>query len=312
MGEWSKKIGEYGENVVERFLSVIGWNEPQKGIEINCSSQEGSHKNNAGAPVHTHGIDFLFSYMSPLVDGQLNNIIISSKYKTTKYPNSPTKLFKDFLADLINTIECFDNSEQKNLILDTHKQFNSINDVGVLFWLNNQKDSEDDLINLVANAKVDIISNRTIYLMDNKHVAFILGLMNYIKSQNNRYSYSFFYPSTGQNINPNNRCENGKILPVEFLNSSIIPIRLEDKNNPKEVTFFLGCIDGFEQDTFMRLMGLAKDMSKHLTGNVIIAFPDYNDLEHRNIVSRAKQGFEDSEFTETITVINFHNTLNVY
>ena len=54
MGEWSKKIGEYGENVVERFLSVIGWNEPQKGIEIKCSSQEGSHKNNAGAPVHTH------------------------------------------------------------------------------------------------------------------------------------------------------------------------------------------------------------------------------------------------------------------
>ena len=25
MGEWSKKIGEYGENLVERFLSVIGW-----------------------------------------------------------------------------------------------------------------------------------------------------------------------------------------------------------------------------------------------------------------------------------------------
>lgn len=312
MGEWSKKIGEYGENVVEKFLSVIGWIDPAKGIEIKCSIKDESHKNDEGSSVHTHGIDFLFSYMNPLVDGQLNNIVISSKFKTEKYPNSPTKLFKGFLVDLANTMECFDNSDQKDSILSLHNQFSSINDVGVLFWLNNQTDSNDDLISIVANAKIDIVSSRTIYIMDNKHVAFILDLINFVKSQNNKYRYSFFYPSTGQNINPNNRSDNGEILPVEFLNSSIIPIRLENITNPKEVTFFLGSIDGFEQDTFMRLMGLAKDMSKHLTGNVVIAFPDYNDLAHKNIVSNAKQGFEDIEFTKTVSVVNFHNSLNVY
>lgn len=36
MGEWSKKIGEYGEDIVERFLSIIGWKDPAKGIQINC------------------------------------------------------------------------------------------------------------------------------------------------------------------------------------------------------------------------------------------------------------------------------------
>ena len=45
MGEWSKKIGEYGENLVERFLSVIGWNDPVKGITIPCYMQNGEHKN---------------------------------------------------------------------------------------------------------------------------------------------------------------------------------------------------------------------------------------------------------------------------
>ena len=55
-----------------------------------------------------HGIDFLYSYMSPLVDGQLNNAIISSKFQAKKYPNSPTTKFKD----LIRTIDCFDNSTQ--------------------------------------------------------------------------------------------------------------------------------------------------------------------------------------------------------
>lgn len=311
MGEWSKKIGEYGENVVEKFLSVIGWDNPAKGIQIKCSKQNEEHKNKEGKPVHTHGIDFLYSYMSPLVDGQLNNIIISSKYKTEKYPNSPTNLFKEFFEDLVNTVDCFDSSEQKNQVLEDHHQFSSINDVGVLFWLNNQEDSNDDLISVIANARIDRTMDTTIYIMDNKHVAFILDLISYIKVSN-KYNYSFFYPSTGQNINPISRTDNGTILPVEYINSSIIPIRLENKNNPNEVTFLVGSIDGFDQDGFKRLMGLAKDMSKHLTGEVIIGFPDYNDLNHKNTVSITKQGFDDVDFAKTVSVVNYHNQLSVY
>lgn len=311
MGEWSKKIGEYGENIVEKFLSVIGWNNPAKGIEISCAKQNEEHKNKDGKPVRTHGIDFLYSYMSPLVDGQLNNIIISSKFKTEKYPSSPTKVFKEFFEDLVNTIDCFDASELKNQVLEVHKQFSSINDVGVLFWLNNQKDSNDDLISVIANANIDMCMGKTIYIMDNKRVAFILDLINYLKALN-KYDYSFFYPSTGQNVNPITRTDNGTVLPVEYINSSIIPIRLENKNNHNEVSFFLGSIDGFDQDGFMRLMGLAKDMSKHLTGEVIIGFPDYNNLEHENAVSIAKHGYEDVDFAKTVSVVNYHNPSIVF
>lgn len=81
MGEWSKKIGEYGETVVERFLTVIGWTNPSKGIQIDCLRINGEHLNENGKPVHSHGLDFLYSYKNPLVDGQLCNIIISSKFK---------------------------------------------------------------------------------------------------------------------------------------------------------------------------------------------------------------------------------------
>lgn len=102
MGEWSKKIGEYGEDVVEKFLSIIGWHEPVKGITIPCSMQNGEHKNDRGESVKTHGIDFMYSYMNPLIDNQLNNVIISSKYSMEKYPNSPTQKFKWFMTDLIN------------------------------------------------------------------------------------------------------------------------------------------------------------------------------------------------------------------
>lgn len=161
MGEWSKKIGEYGENVVEKFLSIIGWNNVQKGIEIKCFDK--GHKSIIDKPAQTHGIDFLYSYKSPLVSGQLNNVIISSKFKTEKYPNSATATFKSFMTDLINTVECFDKSDTKYYILQVYNAFSSINDVGVLFWLNDQKESNDDFISMVVNAKIDADSDKTIY-----------------------------------------------------------------------------------------------------------------------------------------------------
>lgn len=144
MGEWSKKIGEYGEDVVEKFLSIIGWHEPVKGITIPCSMQNGEHKNDRGESVKTHGIDFMYSYMNPLIDNQLNNVIISSKYSMEKYPNSPTQKFKWFMTDLINTMQCFGCSGKKTEISEQYS-CSSINDIGVLFWLNGAKNSNDDL-----------------------------------------------------------------------------------------------------------------------------------------------------------------------
>lgn len=310
MGEWSKKIGEYGESVVERFLSVIGWSDLAKGIQIDCSQQNGEHLNSKGEPARTHGIDFLYSYMNPLVDGQLNNIVISSKYSNDKYPNSPQSTFKKYMLDLINTIECFDCSPQKDSIIPNFHP-TTINDVGVLFWLNNSEDGYDDLINAVSTVRIDSFKNNTIYIMDNKRVGFILEVMSYIKSKT-EYNYFFYYPATGQNLNPQNRNNTGSILPVEYLNSSIIPIKLMKKSNEKEIALLLASIDNFEAADLKRLMGLAKDISSNWVGDVIIAFPDYNELLHKNIVAESKQGFQDNEFTKTVTVENYKNLLNVY
>ncbi len=310
MGEWSKKIGEYGEDVVEKFLSIIGWKDPAKGIQIDCLKKNNEHLNEHGKTVHTHGIDFLYSYMSPLVDGQLNNIIISSKYKTEKYPNSPTRLFKLFMTDLINQMECFDLSVTKEDILSSF-QFSSINDVGVLFWLNNNANSDDDLLSKIATARIDKINRSSIYIVDNKHAAFILAVLRFLKAKN-EYRYSFYYPSTGRNVNPLRRKNTGAIMPVEYLNSSIIPFKLVKINNEMESYLLLASIDCFDKDNFMRLMGLAKDISTNLSGGIKIAFPDYNDLLHDTIVRQTKQGFNDSEFTKTVSVINFTDPLSVF
>lgn len=306
MGEWSKKIGEYGENVVKTFFSAIGWNDLATGVTLTCLNKD-KHLNKKNNPKETHGIDFLYSYMNPLVSGQLNNVLISSKYTTEKYPNSPTKLFKDFIEDLIVTMECYSFSEIKSNT-SLGYQFSSVNDVGVLFWLNSNSDSTDDLISVVASSRIiDTQSNNTVYIMDNKHVTFILEVMKFVKTKSDKFEHFFYYPSTGQNINPLNRENTGKILPVEYLNSTIIPVRLVNKVNPKEICLLIATMDNFEEKDLMRLIGLAKDITTELVGQIIIAFPDYNDPSHSQTVALTKQKFQANEFTKTVSVINFLN-----
>lgn len=309
MGEWSKKIGEYGENVAEKFFSAIGWSDLTKGVQLSCLND--SHLNKKGNKPETHGIDFLYSYMNPLVSGQLNNVIVSSKFSTSKYPNSATAQFKDYMSDLITTIECYDLSTEKNDIITGFK-YSSENDIGILFWLNNDSESDDDLISKVSSARIDTERNCSIYILDNKRVGFILEVMKFIKTGSDKYNSSFYYPNTGQNINPMDRQNTGKILPVEFLNSSVIPIRLVNKDNPKEICLLIATIDNFEEEDLMRFIGFSKDITTDLIGEIIIAFPDYDELKHQQMVTSTKQKFQDSEITKTVSVINFKNPLSSF
>ncbi len=310
MGEWSKKIGEYGEDVTKKFFEVIGWNDMLKGVDIPYCNE--FHKDESDNKRNSHGVDFIFSYMNPLVSEQLSNVLISVKYKTEKYPNSATSKFKKYISDLVTALECYDFSDLKN---NTVSGFgtSTINDAGVLVWLNNNSGSDDDLISKVSNARIaENQLNKSLFILDNKRVAFLLEVMKYVKTKTNNYNYSFYYPNTGRNINPITRENDGKILPLEYLNSSIIPIKLVNKHNDKEKCLILATIDNFEEDDLIRLIGLSKDISTELVGEVIIAFPDYDELQHETSVSLAKQKFQAQNYTKNIQVVNFINPLNAF
>lgn len=306
MGEWSKKIGEYGEDVVEKFLNIIGW-QPATGLEFDCIDK--NHLNENGNPSETHGIDLLYSYKNPLVSEELNNIVISSKFKTEKYPGSPTKLFRSFMEDLIKTVDCYSTSEIRKNVLAGFS-YSSVKDVGVLFWLNNVPESNDDLISVVSTARIDFFGKKAIYIVDNKRFVFILEVMKYIKTKEHNYDYEFYYQNTGRNLNPLVRVNDGKILPVEFINSPIILIKLTNRENPKEVCFFIATSDNYDSDDFIRLISLAKDITTNLVADIIIGFPDFNELNHKNDVNLVKQKFQDNTFTKNIKVINFLNPMS--
>jgi hypothetical protein len=308
MGELSKRIGEYGEKVVENFLSAIGWNSLQKGLDIACL-QNKKHKTTEN-PRNTHGIDFVYTYKSPLVSGVLNNIVISSKFTTDKYPNNPNTKFKGYFDDLAVAIECFAMSEKRNEIVDGFSNYSKINDIGLLFWLNNstEKENYDDLIEKISNVQIkDDYNINTVYIVDNKRIMFVLDVIKFVKSEFQNFDFSFYYPNTGQNISPIERENTGTYLPIEYINSSILPIKLQNKDNSKKVYFALFSINSFEKDDFRRIMGIAKDISTNLASKVFICFPDYDEISHENDANQTKQQFIDTNFSNTVFVKNYRN-----
>lgn len=306
MGEKSKLIGEYGEKSVEKFLKLIGWGEPSKNIEFKCLKENHLSKKTK-KPKTTHGLDFFYAYKSPLVDSVLKKVNISVKFSDDIYPNNPNSIFKDHFEDLVTAIECFKSSPESREIITSIKGYSNSEDIGVLFWLTNSSDSYSDVISKVSSAIVPTEYNyHSLYVVDNRRIDFVYSSLKFALAQFNNAELNFFYPDTGKNIIPSIKRNFGKILPVEYLNASILPLRVED-NQTKQTTLILFSIDAFELDDLKRLISLSQELSKSWSSKILICFPDYNELKHSSSVRIAKNIFEDENFTNNISVASFND-----
>jgi hypothetical protein len=301
MGEKSKLIGEYGEKSVQNFLKLVGWVEPLKNLQFKCNNVE--HLNDKGNPKQTHGIDFMYSYLSPLVDGVLNKVHISSKYTDKPYPNSPNAKLKDYCQDIITAVDCFDKSEKSRDIIKNKRDFSTIENSAVLFWLSSDPDTYFDLISKVNNLRVSFDSVcEKLYIVDNKRIDFIYKAVSFCKGSFTNHDTSFFYPDTGKNINPISKMYYGKVLPVEYINSSILPVRIEETNTGLTSLVILS-IDAFDKEDLKRLMDLAQRLNQSWTGKVIIAFSEYNEVRFQEDVQLVKSMFDDIKIKQDLVVM---------
>lgn len=304
MGEWSKKIGDLGEEIVKEFLGLIGWSDSQNNLPIPCMKKQ---KHSDDGKLQTHGIDYLFSYESQLSNRTIEHLVISVKYTSVEYPASPSSKFKEFFFDLAKTMECFKNSTSRQAL---NKQFSGVDhatDSGVLFWLSNNQNTYDDLISKISNVRsMDEYQFGTIYIVDNQRIGFIYDSIYLLKSKYKNSEIEFFYQTTGKNYNPTNRQVSGKILPVEFINASILLIKVISQD--QRITFVISTIETFHEDRLKRLIGLAYDITSDLPDDTLILFPDYNRLTHGNMVKEAKSSFKDKRFTEKIKIDSYNGT----
>jgi hypothetical protein len=302
MGEWSRKIGEHGEDVVSELFELIGWADAQKNLTIPCL--QGQRHSNGTSVRTTHGIDSFFSYKSRLVDRTLDHLVMSIKYSSNPYPASINLKFKEHFIDLAKTIECFKRSSLRS---QAGKQFSGINNarnIGVLFWLTNDRSNESILSKVASVRKVDDFAYETIFVVDDSTASFLFDSIHYIKGKYAEDSVDFLYHFTGRNINPATRETSGTILPVEFVNSPILPFRITKIGGAKILA--LSCAKNFHVDRLRRLIGLAQNLTQDFAQETVILFPDYDRLVHDNSVKEAKVGFKDNNFTESVKVASFH------
>jgi hypothetical protein len=312
MGEWSRRIGEVGEEIVGEFLDLIGWGDSQHNLTLSCMRSQ-RHKIRE-SPRTTHGIDYLFSYESQLSHRTLDHLVISVKYTLDSYPRNPSSKFKEYFSDLAKTMECFKSSEIRR---SSNSQFSGIDharDIGVLFWLSNDASDTSNVIQRIAGTRnLDEYNYDSIYVVDNKRVSFIYDTVKYLSSNRPDSEIEFFYPNTGRNYDPTNKESSGKILPIEFVNSGVLPLTLSNKKDNSK-TFVIAVIDDFNKDHLKRLMGLSYEITSNFTKDTLILFPNFERIHHENQVSEAKSSFRDKRFTENVRVssyrTDFRNTSN--
>lgn len=301
MGEWSKKLGERGEHVVEALLNLIGWKAALKGTSIDCIKSK--LHSTTGSPRQTHGADFVFSCLSPLEDGVLKHMIISSKFSSAPYPTSPGSKFKEHFVDLATTIECFNRSTLKKSINAGYPDANSQATSGVLFWLSAKSDAEADLISQVAGSrKLDDFNYGTIYVVDNSRASFLFETITHVRKAFGAENVSFLYPSTGKNVSPIQRLTNGQILPPEYLNSGLIPFFVQEHGKKHLV---ICCQDNFSEEAVKRMIGFSMSIALEFPHKITLAFPDYNYVDHEEIVSIAKVAIANKEFAAMVNVESY-------
>ena len=301
MGEWSKKLGERGENVVESLLYLIGWKAPLKGTDIDCVKPK-LHRLTEN-PRQAHGADFIFSCLSPLEDGVLKHLVISSKFTSAPYPTSPGTKFKEHFVDLATTVECFNRSTVKKSINASYPNASTQAIAGVLFWLSAKSHAEADIVGEVASSrKLDDFNYGTIYVIDNCRASFLFDSITYVRNTFGADHVSFLYPSTGKNISPIRRLTNGPILPPEYLNSGVIPFFIQEFGKKHLV---ICCQDPFSEEAVKRMIGFSMAIALEFPHKVTLAFPDYSFVEHQEIANIAKLAIANREFAAIVAVESY-------
>ncbi len=303
-GEKAKSSGEYGEKIVKSLLELFGWKDCISGVSVPCVYQD-IHKKQSSDKSEKHGIDYVFKYKSPLRDATRHDVLISVKCRDG-YPKTEDGIkskFKEFLLDIAFAGECYPACETaKQKIQGTNKKVCS----SLIFWIDRNRDDgreNESVIDKISGFYLKEECNYdTVALIDNNRAQFLYTAINFTKSKYGEENCKFFYINTGLNNANLNRKYSGDVLPFEYLNANVLPMAINQNNQNK---LLLLVKDRFCKEYLRRLIGLSQEITSDWAANIIIAFPNFNKFEDEEAVVSCKADFEDSRFTDKITVVTY-------
>lgn len=291
MGEWSKSIGEKGEKIVKFvFEQILDFNSLQENSSINCSRGKNHQSSDAKNVRSTHGVDGLISYKSPLEDNTLDIGVISSKFTAGEYPRYPTTQFKSHIKDLAHTLQCFNFSKEKS---DVNRSFIGVNKTdifGILVWLSNKSPINFDLSGIVSKVQIDgdLIFDKII-LLDNSKVNFLYESIFRTREKFDVSKVDFVYHNSGLNFASIHEQSFGKVFPLNYLYSDIIPLRIQTEKNI-ELRIFIN--DDYSEDQLSQILTFAKTFD-HLNSidRTLLYFKTYDDLTDEKSVKQTLSNF---------------------
>ncbi|HIB8312765.1 TPA: GapS4a family protein [Serratia marcescens] len=275
MGEFSKLVGDVGENIVAKFLDLFGWENHASNKYVKCHTKKHQKE--------THGIDALFAYRSPLESKTIENVIISSKYSSNPYSSVPST-FKSHFEDIALAIECYNKSGLKKEINERLSESGAYRKVetGILFYINNDENPEkQDIITQIKNSQSNSeLKYRTIHVIDNKRASFLYESITFIRSRFNSDKVNFFYPPTSLNLTMANKRYFGKVLPVEYISSPIIPFVIE-RDNQEQPIICMVCSEPYSNELLEGLVSCTRNLVADISQNLMFVFENYNNLKNK-------------------------------
>lgn len=293
MGELAKKIGEYGEQQVLEFLEILGWYNPESAIDIPCSKPElHAYKK---SDRKTHGIDFVMTYLNPLHQGQLTELVIEVKYSNDTYKSDFKKTFRKHHQQTAQNSDCYEVSKKRASTLE-HFDYDHTRTYGILFWLTRPSGEFDRTIDSdIANCRLEESSSKfPVIVVTNQKHKFFKSVHHFMQRQGYQ-RYDYYYPQTGKNINQQERLFYGKLLPCELLSSKIIIYRCEKKSGDIDLRAFVQL--DFEKSVFARVLSLCLEVSNSMNSQIIIGFQRYNPITEVNDVNAVLQSFSSKDYT---------------
>jgi hypothetical protein len=314
-GETAVRNGNDGEKMMKGFLQEIGWENLMTHQQFLCYDNL-KHSSKKGSERTSHNVDGIFYYDSPLNHQETDIVLCSSKHNQDEY-SSKTNLYS-YIKDLAQSIECATKDHTLNNDIDAENKDKSFK--GVLFWVSSNLDEQsEDIISQIGNIMIENedgekpklrgLNYDSIYLVDNNRATFIYSAIKTAKAFRPNIPLKFLYPHTGFNNQNEDLMTAGEILPIQYINTSILPIVLD---GDQKISVLIFCNTNFDKENLRRLIWFAHKISG-LTNEIVLYFNDYDATSHKAEENSVKQSFKDNSLTNKIalrkTTVNNFTTL---
>lgn len=279
--------------ITKKILELIGWGAFGDKYEVEVFNERTSE-------VDVHAVDFEGDLESKLKENTGDFVMVSSLHDI-KYPESSKIEINKYINDTAIVLQ-----DLKKCQKVPTGRFDTTDYYSLLFWFTT--DNNDLCRDFIHEAKenykrTSLNDELNYFLIDNKKANFLISSIITAKNYRVDVPVKFMCPITEANQSPDSIGSRSLKLPVQYINSSVIPIAKEDKS---KISFLLFCSDGFSPDSLKKLIWLTIRLTSGFGNEYLLYFPDYDEERDNSEALRVIRSFDSDVLENKIEVLQYN------